>query len=97
LTLRRDSAVAAPVWLGVGCGEGCSGRVELQKTLAALPQGKWKIVGVPLKCFVKAGADASKLQQLPVLESAAVLDLSISRIALGALNEAEATVDCPVK
>jgi beta-glucosidase len=97
LTLRRDSVVTAPVWLGVGCGENCSGRVDVQKTLAALPQGKWKVVGVPLKCFVKAGADVSKLQQLPVLESAAALDLSVSRIALGALNEAEATADCPVK
>lgn len=97
LTLRRDSAVTAPVWLGVGCGEGCSGRVDLQKTLAALPQGEWKIVGVPLKCFVTAGADVSKLVQVPVLESSAALELSVSRIALGALNEAQATVDCPVK
>ncbi len=97
LTLRRDSAITAPVWLGVGCGEGCSGRVDLRKTLAALPQGQWKVVGVPLKCLAVAGADVGKLVQLPVLESAAALDLSVSRIALGALNEAEVTVDCPVK
>ncbi|MEG3049413.1 MAG: exo 1,3/1,4-beta-D-glucan glucohydrolase [Thermomonas sp.] len=97
LTLRRDSAVTAPVWLGVGCGDGCSGRVDLQKTLAAIPQGEWKVVGVPLKCFVAAGADVSKLVQVPVLESSAALQVSVSRIALGALNEAEATVACPVK
>lgn len=97
LTLRRDSAITAPVWLGVGCGEGCSGRVDLRKTLASLPQGQWKVVGVPLKCFAVAGADVGKLVQLPVLESAAALDLSVSRIALGASNEAEVTVDCPVK
>jgi len=97
LTLRRDSAVTAPVWLGVGCGDGCSGRVDLQKTLAAIPQGEWKVVGVPLKCFVAAGADVAKLVQVPVLESSAALQLSVSRIALGALNEAEATVACPAK
>ena len=97
LTLRRDSAVTAPVWLGVGCGDGCSGRVDLQKTLAAIQQGEWKVVGVPLKCFVTAGADVSKLVQVPVLESGAALQLSVSRIALGALNEAQATVACPVK
>ena len=97
LTLRRDSAVTAPVWLGVGCGDGCSGRVDLQKTLAAIPQGEWKVVGVPLKCFVAAGADVAKLVQVPVLESSAALQVSVSRIALGALNEAEATVACPVK
>jgi beta-glucosidase len=97
LTLRRDSAVTAPVWLGVGCGEGCSGRVDIQKALAALPQGQWTVVGVPLKCFVVAGADVAKLSQATVLESAAALELSVSRIALGALNEAEVTVDCPIK
>jgi len=97
LTLRRDSAVIAPVWLRVGCGDGCSGRVDLQKALAAIPQGEWKVVGVPLKCFVAAGADVSKLVQVPVLESSTALQLSVSRIALGALNEAEATVACPAK
>ena len=97
LTLRRESALTAPVWLGVGCGDGCSGRVDLQKTLAAIPQGEWKVVGVPLKCFVAAGADVSKLVQIPLLESGAALQLSVSRIALGALNEAEATVACPIK
>ena len=96
LTLRRDSAVTAPVWLGVGCGDGCSGRVDLQKTLAAIPQGQWKVIGVPLKCFVAAGADVAKLVQVPVLESSAALQVSVSRIALGAVNEAEATVACPV-
>lgn len=97
LTLRRDGAVSAPVWLGVGCGEGCAGRVDIRKTLAALPQGQWTVVGVPLKCFAKAGADVARLVQVPTLESAAALDLSVSRIALGALNEAEATVECPVR
>jgi len=97
LTLRRDGAVAGPVWLGVDCGEGCAGRVDAGKTLAALPQGQWTVVGVPLKCFVQAGADVGRLAQVPVLESAAALDLSVSRIALGALNEAQATVDCPVR
>ena len=52
---------------------------------------------MPLKCFVAAGADVAKLVQVPVLESGAALQLSVSRIALGALNEAEATVACPVK
>lgn len=97
LTLRRDGAITAPVQLGVSCGEGCAATLDLQKTLAALPQGQWKVVGVPLKCFAGAGADVSRLTQLPTLQSAAALDLSISRIALGALNEAEATVDCAAK
>lgn len=97
LTVRRESAVSAPVWLGLGCGEDCGGRIDLRKTLEAIPQGEWKVVGVPLKCFATAGADVAKLVQVPVLESGAALRISVSRIALGALNEAEATVACPVR
>jgi len=97
LTVRRESAVSAPVWLGLGCGDDCGGRVDLRKTLEAIPQGEWKVVGVPLKCFATAGADVAKLVQVPVLESSAALRMSVSRIALGALNEAEATVACPVR
>ncbi|MCD0258761.1 exo 1,3/1,4-beta-D-glucan glucohydrolase [Xanthomonas melonis] len=97
LTLRRDSAVTAPVWLGVGCGDKCGGRVDAQKTLAALPQGQWKVVGVPLKCFAVAGADVTKLTQVASIESGAALEIAVSKVALGALNEAEVTVDCPVK
>ncbi|WP_267313084.1 putative glycoside hydrolase [Xanthomonas cucurbitae] len=97
LTVRRDSAVSAPVWLGVGCGDTCNGRVDAQKTLAALTQGQWKVVGIPLKCFAKAGADVTKLTQVASIESGAALDLSVSKVALGALNEAEVMVDCPVK
>ncbi|MCD0277747.1 exo 1,3/1,4-beta-D-glucan glucohydrolase [Xanthomonas melonis] len=97
LTVRRDSAVTAPVWLGVGCGDKCGGRVDAQKTLAALPQGQWKVVGVPLKCFAVAGADVTKLTQVASIESGAALEIAVSKVALGALNEAEVTVDCPVK
>ena len=97
LTVRRESAVSAPVWLGLGCDDDCGGRIDLRKTLEAIPQGEWKVVGVPLKCFATAGADVAKLVQVPVLESGAALRISVSRIALGALNEAEATVACPVR
>ncbi len=97
LTLRRDSAVTGPVWLGVGCGEGCSGRVDLQKTLSALPQGQWAPVGVPLKCLAAAGADVAKLRQVTVLESATVLELAVSRIALGAADAGTVTVDCSTR
>lgn len=97
LTIRRESTVSAPVWLGLGCGADCGGRVDLRTTLEAIPQGEWKVIGVPLKCFATAGADVAKLVQVPVLESSAALRMSVSRIALGALNEAEATVACPVR
>jgi len=97
IDLPRRFGQSAPVWLGLGCGDDCGGRIDLRKTLEAIPQGEWKVVGVPLKCFATAGADVAKLVQVPVLESGAALRISVSRIALGALNEAEATVACPVR
>jgi beta-glucosidase len=95
LILRRESAVNAPVWLALGCGEGCGGRLDIGNSIAALPQGQWTTVGVPLKCFAVAGADLRQVSQVAALESAAALDVSVSRIALGALNEAEISVQCP--
>ena len=94
-TLRVDSAPGGEVWLSVGCGAGCTGRVAMGPTLAKLPAGQWTRVGVPLKCLAKAGADVGKLDRPWSIGSAGAMTISISRVALGALNEAEATVECP--
>ncbi len=94
VTLRRDADIAAPLWLGVGCGQGCAGQVDIGKTVGKLPAGEWKIVGVPLKCFQTAGADMSKLVQLPYVASAAKADVSFSRIALGQSQADAVAVDC---
>ena len=97
LTLRRDSAVSAPLTVGMGCGAGCAAKVDLQPSLSAIPAGKWVSVGVPLKCFAAAGADLSKIQRTTELETAAATDISVSRIALGAAGEAEVNVDCATR
>lgn len=94
VTLRRDADIAAPLWLGVGCGQGCAGQVDIGKTVGKLPAGEWKIIGVPLKCFQTAGADMSKLVQLPYVASAAKADVSFSRIALGQSQADAVAVDC---
>ncbi len=96
-TLRVDAAPKDKAWLAVGCGTGCSARVEVGPTLAALPGGEWKRVGIPLKCLTAAGADVSKLDRPWSLGTAGAMTVSVSRVALGALNEAEVTVACPGK
>ncbi|MFT4179628.1 MAG: exo 1,3/1,4-beta-D-glucan glucohydrolase [Thermomonas sp.] len=96
LTLRRNGNATAPLWLGVTCGNGCAARVDLHAALRALPQGEWNTLGVPLKCFAAAGADLGKLHKIAVLESAAALDVSVSRIALGAADAKVVRVECPV-
>jgi beta-glucosidase len=94
-TLRVDAAPRGGAWLSVGCGAGCSARVALGPTLATLPVGQWTRVGVPLKCLAAAGADVGKLDRPWSIATSGAMTLSVSRVALGALNEAEATVACP--
>nr|WP_272929867.1 exo 1,3/1,4-beta-D-glucan glucohydrolase [Xanthomonas translucens] len=98
LTLKVDAAPSGSARIGVACGNGCTpAQVDLGKALAALPKREWRTLGVPLKCFSVAGADVSRLERLPVIESDGTLDLSLSRIALGASNDAQSVVDCPVR
>ncbi len=94
-TLRVDAAPKGEAWLAVGCGTGCSARVPLGPTLAKLPVGQWTRVGVPLKCLASAGAQVGKLDRPWSLVSASAMTVSMSRVALGALNEADVTVACP--
>ncbi len=93
-TLRVDAAPSGDAWLSVGCGTGCTARVALAPTLAKLPVGQWTRVGVPLKCLAKAGADVSKLDRPWSIGTAGTMTVSVSRVALGALDQAEQTVDC---
>lgn len=93
-TLRVDAAPTADAWLSVGCGTGCTARVALAPTLAKLPVGQWTRVGVPLKCLAKAGADVAKLDRPWSVGTAGAMTISVSRVALGALDQAEQTVDC---
>lgn len=93
-TLRVDAAPSGDAWLSVGCGTGCTARVALTPTLAKLPVGQWTRVGVPLKCLAKAGADVSKLDRPWAIGTARTMTVSVSRVALGALDQAEQTVDC---
>ncbi|WP_329763474.1 exo 1,3/1,4-beta-D-glucan glucohydrolase [Stenotrophomonas geniculata] len=93
-TLRVDAAPQGEVWLSVGCGAGCSARIAIGSSLAALPQGQWKRVGVPLKCLAKAGAKLDAIDRPWSVVTGDAMTISVSRVALGALNEAEVTLGC---
>ena len=94
LTLRPEQVPAGDVSLGVTCGAGCGASLPIREELAKLPAGEWTTLGVPLKCFAVAGADTSKLDSVLQLQASNKLQLSISRVVLGALNEAEHTLPC---
>ena len=71
--------------------------VTSRSALAKLPVGQWTTLGVPLKCLAAAGADVTKLDRVLSLESDGQLQLSLSKVALGALNEAANVLDCPTQ
>lgn len=96
-TLRVDAAPRGQAWLSVGCGAGCSARIAIGPTLAAVPAGQWTRVGVPLKCLAAAGAKLDALDRPWSLATADAMTLSVSRVALGALNEAQVTVRCDAR
>lgn len=93
-TLRVDAAPQGEAWLSVGCGASCSARVAIGPALAALPQGQWKRVGVPLKCLARAGARMDAIDRPWSVVTGDAMTISVSRVALGALNEAEVTLGC---
>ncbi|SFR76390.1 exo-1,4-beta-glucosidase [Stenotrophomonas maltophilia] len=93
-TLRVDVAPRGDAWLSVGCGAGCSARIAIGSTLAALPVGQWTRVGIPLKCLAAAGAKVGALDRPWSVGTADAMTISVSRVALGALNEAETTLGC---
>ena len=95
LALWPDAAPAGPVAIGVSCGAGCGGSVPLDEALGKLAVGQWTTLGVPLKCFARAGADMARLDAVLRLQASGKYRLSMSRVALGALNEAAHTVSCP--
>jgi beta-glucosidase len=82
LTLRVDAAPTADVALTLSCGAGCQGSVPLAADLRALPTGQWLRLGVPLKCFTRAGADMGKPVTRFELRTAGRADLTVNRIAL---------------
>ena len=85
--LRRDADVPKDVTLGVACGAGCAGTLPFADTLGGVAKGKWTTVGVPLKCFVKAGADVSKVSEPLAITSSGKLDVSLSQVKLGTVAD----------
>ncbi|MCH8686228.1 glycoside hydrolase family 3 protein [Pedomonas mirosovicensis] len=91
VTARVDEAPNGPVSLGMRCGDNCGGEFSLGK-LDVAKIGTWQTVGVPLKCFAKAGTDMSKIDAPFILSTSAKMTVSLARVSVGTVTEA--VVDC---
>jgi beta-glucosidase len=92
LTMKVDAIPQNGSAMRLLCGTGCASTVSLDADLQALPKGQWQRLGVPLKCFARAGADMARRLTHIELNAAGNTDLSINRIALG--TDVDRTATC---
>jgi beta-glucosidase len=85
--LRRDADAPKDVTLGMDCGAGCGGTLPFAETLGGIAAGKFATVGVPLKCFAKAGAAVGKVNHPLSIASSGKLDLTLSQVKLGTVAD----------
>ena len=96
-TVRRDAPIARPLSMSVRCdGEPCGATVPIAE-FGELAEGEWQTLGVPLKCFRAAGADMARISSPFRLMADGDAGLSIARVALGSLSDADAIADCPAE
>lgn len=93
LTARVDAPPAGEALLDVACGAGCAGSVRIEADLRALQAGQWLRLGVPLKCFARAGADMNQKLTRISLRATGRLGLTLNRLALG--TDVDARSACP--
>ncbi len=91
VTARIDAAPATPFTIDVRCGASCSGSVAVPE-LTSGAIGAWRTIGVPLKCFARAGADMTKLAVPFRLSTTGAARFSLARVALGTV--ADQVVGC---
>ena len=83
---RIDSAPAAGVKIGMTCGEGCSGMVEVGGASDAGKSDAWRVDSVSLQCLVNSGVDLSKITAPFVLESDSSASIAVHRVELAEPN-----------
>jgi beta-glucosidase len=92
LRLRVDRRPQQPMRLGVGCGIGCSGSVDITGLLSGGAPAEVRTLKVKLSCLGAAGADLAKVEEPLVLSTSGAAALTILDMRL-APNTGDAV--CP--
>ena len=92
--LKWQTAPQAPLLLGMSCGSGCGGTVNLNPLLTQKAAGQWHKLVIDLQCLANAGVALNHLYQPFLLQSSGNTALTLSNIRL---TPATATADlsCP--
>ena len=90
---RIDMAPSGSLLVGMGCGEGCAGKLDVSSVLASNAVGEWATTKLPLQCFVAAGFDPQKMVSALRIESSRAARLSLHNVQL---VPSEGGADCSV-
>ena len=94
-TVRRDALIARTLSMAVSCDSAPCGEAVPVREFGALALGEWQTVGVLLKCFRATGADMTRITAPFRIATDGAAEISIARVALGSLSEADVIADCP--
>ena len=68
--------------LSIGCGEGCSGNLDITKGLIDSLNKGWQVSRLKLSCFAERGADMTKVDSPFTLSVSGVMQIQISSVNL---------------
>ncbi|ABE55884.1 exo-1,4-beta-glucosidase [Shewanella denitrificans OS217] len=90
LSIKVDSALNQPLWLGMACEGDCRAQYDISKQVTV---GEWNNVSVALNCFVQESMDFGKMVSPFYLATDAKVQLSFSDVLIQANHQAH-TIQC---
>ena len=66
--------------VAVGCGEGCTGEIDITEVLAGKLNQGWQTSRLKLSCFAEQGTDMSKVSSAMVLKVSGTLSIQINSV-----------------
>lgn len=87
MELKLHQAIQRPLIFRIDCDYPCTGSFDLRPLVEAYPVNEWFTLPIPLRCFVKAGADLSNVNSPMNFETRGKFTLSIGDVRLVKLPE----------
>ena len=87
ITWRIDERPEGPFAISMGCGEGCSGSVDMTNKIANLKLDQWNTTTLPIICFTKAGLNPATVNTALKLTSTSKGRITIHSAKLGKAPE----------
>jgi len=90
----KDLQKQQDVYLSMGCGEQCQGKVNITKELSLLEVNQWRTLNIDIQCFEKAGADLSKITSPFGLSTAGQLHIDFADVFIKPNSADIANISC---